>query len=135
MFSNLCISELLRKSIQVQSLDDYLAITVTTTTEELVFFRNIRPGSSSIDSDIKKAWVNYYDNCITVDFLKNEIVRQGGISTIWIDVLKKQYNTSLMAIEIIPVDRNLFTDRTLKSTNLHLLVKNTLEDSFGQWFA
>ena len=118
MFSNLHILELLRKSIEVQSLDDYFAIAVTTTTKELVYFEKIRPGSSSVDSVIMKAWVNYYDNCITVDFLKNETVRQGGISTIWIDVLKKRYNTSLMATEIIPVDRNLFTDRTLKNTKL-----------------
>ena len=102
----------------MQSLDDYLAITVTTTTEELVHFGNFQPGSSSIDSVIKKAWVNNYDNCITVDFLNNETVREEGISTIWIDVLRKRYNTSLNAIEIIPVDRNLFTDRTLKSTKL-----------------
>ena len=88
-----------------------------TTKEKWVYF-DIRRGFSSIDSIVMKAWVNYYDNCITVDFLKIESVRQEGISTIWIDVLRKRYNTSLMASEIIPLDRNIFTDRTLKSTKL-----------------
>ena len=108
----------------VKSLDQYFSIAVTTTTGTWIPFGSI-PGFSSIDDIVMKTWVNYYDNCITLDFLKNETVSEEGISTIWIDMYGK-YNPSQMAVEVIPVDRGLFTDRALKNTRLFYFGPNIL---------
>ena len=58
------------------------------------------------------------DNCITVDFLKNQTISEEGITSVWVD-LHNEYNSSLMSVEIIPLDRNLFTERRLKNTMLY----------------
>ena len=102
----------------VKSLDHYFAIAVTTATGTLFQFGN-QDGFKSIDDVVIKTWVNYYDNCIALDFLKHDIIRKEGISSIWIDMTGK-YNSSLMAVEVIPLDRSLLTDRTLKNTRLFL---------------
>ena len=100
----------------MKSLDQYFAIAVTTAADILVQFGN-QDGFKSIDDVVIKTWVNYYDNCIALDFLKHDIIRKEGISSIWIDMIGK-YNSSLMAVEVIPLDRSLLTDRTLKSNRL-----------------
>ena len=100
----------------MKSLDHYFAIAVTTATGTLFQFGN-QDGFKSIDDVVIKTWVNYYDNCIALDFLKHDIIRKEGISSIWIDMTGK-YNSSLMAVEVIPLDRSFLTDRTLKNTRL-----------------
>ena len=73
-------SDLLNKSLVVRSLDDFLQILVTTKTGNEVAFGDFKTYlvnfNVSIDTIVVDTWVNYFDNCITVDFLKNDLVRK-----------------------------------------------------------
>ena len=107
----------MKKIIKVQSLNEYFGIAVTTTTGKVIQFGKAQR-QVTLDSVIMQTWVNYFDNCISVDFLKQETVGEEGISSIWIAMTGK-YDPSQMAVEVVPLDRGLFTDRTLKSTKLY----------------
>ena len=116
--------DLLNRSLLVKSLNDYFGIAVTTTKENVFGFGTGNPSwQVSIDSILVDSWVNYFDNCITLDFLKNETIKEEGIRDIYVDFYDK-YNASLMSVEIIPLDRNLFTERTLKNTRLYYFGPN-----------
>ena len=117
----------------MRSLDDFLQILVTTKTNNIVAFGDFNTHfvtfNISIDTIVVETWVNYFDNCITVDFLKNGVVKEEGILNIWIQASTfgprfPRFDFSKMSLEIIPVDRNLFTDRNLKYTRLYYFGPN-----------
>ena len=78
----------------------------------------------SIDSIVVETWVNYFDNCVTVDFLKNDVIRAEGIANIFVYIFDQTFHSDFTSVEIIPVDRNLFTDRNLKNTRLYYFGPN-----------
>ena len=80
----------------------------------LLFLRNL---NFSIDSLVVETWVNYFDNCLSVDFLKNNVIRAEGIANIFVFIFDETFS-KFTSVEIVPVDRNLFTDRNLKNTRL-----------------
>ena len=69
----------------------------------------------SIDTIVVETWVNYFDNCVKIDFVKNAIIAEEGIEIIYI----YPNSESTVSFEIVPVDRKLFTDRNLKFTKLY----------------
>ena len=121
-FNTSIFSELLNKSIVVRTLDDYLHMIVTTTTGKTLLFGDFETPwnryNISIDSIVVDTWTSYFDNCIAVDFLKSDLLVKEEISYIWIE---PNSNSSLSnkSLEIIPLDRSLFTDRNLKDTKLY----------------
>ena len=75
-----------------------------------------------------ETWVNYIDNCLTVDLLKYNDIRQVGIANIFVYVYDTTLNSSFNSLQIIPIDRNLFTERHLKSTKLYYSGPNIVMD-------
>ena len=66
-----------------------------------------------------ETWVNYIDNCVTIDLLKNDDIHGMGIANIFVYVNDLTLKSSFTSLQIIPIDRNLFTERYLKSTKLY----------------
>ena len=75
-----------------------------------------------------ETWVNYRDNCVTIDLLKNDDIREVGIANIYIYLKDHTLNASFTSLQIIPIDRNLFTERHLKSTKLYTSGPNIVMD-------
>ena len=69
----------------------------------------------SIDTIVVETQVNYFDNCVKIDFVKNAIIAEEGIEIIYI----YPNSESTVSFEIVPVDRKLFTDRNSKFTKLY----------------
>ena len=69
-----------------------------------------------------ETWVNYIDNCLTFDLLKN------NDDNIFVYVYDHTLNSSFNSLQIIPIDRNLFTERHLKSTKLYYSGPNIVMD-------
>ena len=123
---SLYVSELLNKSILVRSLDDHLHMIVRTTTGKTLHFgdENFENGkfgvryNISFDSIVVDTWTSYFDNCIAVDFLLCDSLEKEEISYIWIEPNSNSF-FARKSLEIIPLDRSLFTDRNLKDTKLY----------------
>ena len=58
-------------------------------------------------------WVDYIENCFVLDFLKNIVVKKEGIQNMYI-----YFEQHPIDIEIIPLSRNLFTDRPVMNNRL-----------------
>jgi hypothetical protein len=63
---------------------------------------------------IVDTWINWFDNCVLVDFLKDETLRREGISTIYF-----YFSSRPLSVNIIPEDRNLVTERALQNNMLY----------------
>ena len=119
----------------MKTLDDYLHIGVTSLTGDYEAFGNgWKWFNVTIDSIVVESWVNYRDNCVTVDFLKNELFLRESIGSVFVGV-NNQTAFSQMSLEIFPVPRNLFTERTLKHTWLFTFGPNIATDGTpGRYF-
>ena len=123
--------ELLDKSLMVKSLDEYMHILVETTTGSRVLFGDYAAEAMvyniSIDTIIIDTWISHFDNCITIDFTKDETILRENIAYIWIEP-DQRFIASNMSLEIVPLDRHLFTDRNLKNTRLYYSGHNIVID-------
>ena len=123
--------ELLDKSLMVKSLDEYLHILVETTTGNTLLYGDFATENmlynTSIDTITIDTWISHFDNCITVDFTKDEIILRENIAYIWIEP-DQRFISLNMSLEIVPLDRHLFTDRNLKNTRLFYSGKNIVID-------
>ena len=115
----------------MESLDEYLHILVRTTTGSTLLFGDSVLDSMvyniSIDTITIDTWINHFDNCITLDFAKDEIILKENIAYIWIEP-HQSFISLNMSLEIVPLDRHLFTDRNLKNTRLYYSGHNIVID-------
>ena len=68
----------------VKSLDEYLHILVETTTGNTLLYGDFATENmlynTSIDTITIDTWISHFDNCITVDFTKDEIILRENIA-------------------------------------------------------
>jgi hypothetical protein len=108
-------ADLLASISTARDINELLAIAVFTGTYEETG-NSLQFGKSTGQIDFKKilvdTWINWFDNCVLLDFLKDETIKKEGISQIFIDFHGDP------TVEIIPEDRNLVTDRALQNNKL-----------------
>ena len=56
--------------------------------------------------------------------MKNDVIRAEGIANIFVYIFDDTLGSHYTSIEVIPVDRNLFTERNLKNTRLYYFGPN-----------